>query len=62
MEQKRIPVYGKDTEDKQKRAFDWIMIDGKMFVETVNRDGHKVRTPASAAITAYKKLQQQPVV
>ena len=62
MELKRIPVYGKDTEDKQKRAFDWIMIDGKMYVETVNRDGHKVRTPASAAIIAYKKLRQSTVV
>lgn len=59
MEQERIPVYGKDPEDKEKRAFDWIMINGCLFIETKDRYGHTIRTPANKALAPYKKLQQQ---
>ncbi|MBR5109053.1 MAG: hypothetical protein IK099_02565 [Clostridia bacterium] len=58
MEEKRIPVYGKDAEDKEKRAFDWIVVNGRPYMETKDRSGHKVLTPAKDAIAAYKKLQQ----
>ena len=59
MEEKRITVYGKDAEDKEKRAFDWIMVDGHPYLETKDRYGHKVVTPANAAIAALKRLKQQ---
>lgn len=59
MGEKRISVYGKDAENKQKRMFDWIMINGKPFIETKDSHGNKVWTPATEAITAYRKLQEQ---
>lgn len=59
MGEKRIPVYGKDAENKQKRMFDCIMINGKPFIETKDSHGHKIRTPATEAITAYRQLQEQ---
>ena len=58
MEDKRIAVYGKDAEDKEKRAFDWIRIKGQLFVETKDRHGRTVRTPAKEALAPYKQLQQ----
>lgn len=58
MEEKRITVYGKDAEDKDKRAFDWIMVDGHPFMETKDRRGHKVLTPAKDAMDAYRRLNQ----
>lgn len=59
MEEKRIPVYGKDAENHQKRMFDWILIDGKYYMETKDRNGHMIRKPADEAITAYKQLQDK---
>ncbi len=59
MEESRISVYGKDTEDHYKRAFDWVMINNLPYVETVNSKGLKIRTPAADAISAYKRLKQQ---
>ena len=57
MEENRISVYGKDAEDKEKRAFDLILIDGQPYVETVSREGHKIKTPAIAAVSAIKRLR-----
>lgn len=59
MEENHVPVYGKDAEDKTKRMFDWILINGKPFMETKDSHGHTIRTPASEAITAYKRLQRR---
>ena len=58
MEENRIRVYGKDAEDKEKRAFDLILVDGQPYVETVSREGHKIKTPANAAISAIEWLKQ----
>ena len=58
MEEKRIPVFGKDAEGKSKRGFDVILIDGKPYVESINRQGHRVKTPVDAALTAVMQLQE----
>ena len=57
-----LPVYGQDSDGKKRRGFDCLLIDGKPYIESVNRDGHKVKTPASAAIKAFRQLQlnEQP--
>ena len=52
-----IPVFGKDAEGRRKRAFDWVLINGEPFLETVNREGRKIRTPAAVTIAAYKRLR-----
>ena len=60
MEEKRIPVYGEDAEGKRKRAFDWLkQEDGQTFAETINRNGHKVKTPVDAALAALEQLKQE---
>ncbi len=60
MKEKRVPVYGKDAEGKKKRAFDWLeQEDGQTYAETINREGHKVKTPVDAALAALEQLHQQ---
>lgn len=62
MEEKRVTVYGEDAEQNQKRMFDWIVINGRAYMETKDSHGHRIRTPATKAFAAYKKIQpkQQP--
>ncbi len=57
-----LPVYGRDAEGKKKRGFDCLLIDGQPYIESINRDGHKVKTPDSAVTAAFRqlKLQEQP--
>ena len=52
-----LPVYGQDAEGKKKRGFDCLLIDGQPYIESINRDGHKVKTPASAVTAAFRQLQ-----
>ena len=59
MEENRVPVYGKDSEGKSKRGFDWLRINGKTYLESINREGHKVKTPVETALAALQQLQQQ---
>ena len=59
MKDERVPVYGKDAEGNRKRGFDWLMIDGKPYIESVTREGHKVKTPAYEAANAFKELQEK---
>lgn len=59
MEENRVTVYGKDAEDNQKRMFDWIKVGGKLYVETKDSHGHKIRTPASTVIERYRQIQKQ---
>ena len=51
-----LPVYGQDAEGKKKRGFDCLLIDGQPYIESINRDGHKVKTPASAVTAAFRQL------
>ena len=59
MIEKRIPFYGKDTENTLKRMFDWIMVNGSIFIETKDTKGRKIRTPAIEAFTAYERIKEQ---
>ena len=54
-----LPVYGQDAEGKKKRGFDCLLIDGQPYIESINRDGHKVKTPASAVTAAFRQLKLQ---
>ncbi len=58
MEEKRIHVYGKDAEGKRKRGFDFILVDGKPYVESVNTQGQRVKTPVEQAKAVLMKLQE----
>lgn len=59
MGEKRISVYGKDAENNQKRMFDWVKVNGQLYIEAKGSHGHKIRTPASEAISAYRQLKSQ---
>ena len=52
-----LPVYGQDAEGKKKRGFDCVLINGQPYIESINRDGHKVKTPASAVSAAFRQLR-----
>ncbi len=54
-----LPVYGKDSEGNRKRGFDCVLINGEPYIESVSRNGRKVKTPASAAIAAFQKLKEE---
>jgi len=54
-----LPVYGQDAEGKKKRGFDCLLIDGQPYIESINRDGHKVKTPASAVTAAFRQLKMK---
>ena len=54
-----LPVYGQDAEGKKKRVFDCLLIDGQPYIESINRDGHKVKTPASAVTDAFRQLKMK---
>ena len=54
-----LPVYGQDAEGKKKRGFDCLLIDGQPYIESINRDGHKVKTPASAVAAAFRQLKMK---
>ena len=60
MEENRIPVFGKDSEEHDKRAFDWVIVDGKPVVETKDhRTGARVRTPLDKVLAGYERLKQK---
>ena len=59
MEANRIIVEGKDAENKKRRAFDWIIVNGVPYAESVNKKGWKIKTPANEVIDALKLLLQQ---
>ncbi|MBQ4290409.1 MAG: hypothetical protein II719_04360 [Clostridia bacterium] len=59
MGEKRISVYGKDAENNQKRMFDWVKVNGQLYIEAKDSHGHKIRTPAAEAISAYRQLKSQ---
>ena len=52
----RVTVYGKDLEDREKRAFDFVKENGSIYLETVNRAGHKIKTTLEEAWTALAEL------
>ena len=59
----RIVVYGKDAEMNEKRAFDLVQEDGVIYLVTVNRDGHKIRTNAKVImemIAVMEKTMHEP--
>ena len=56
-----LPVYGEDSDGMKKRGFDCILIDGEPYIETVNRNGRKVKTPISAAVEAIQKLKESTI-
>lgn len=58
MEEKRMTVYGKDAENKDKRMFDYVTINGQLFVETKDSHGHRIRTLAAKAFAAYQQMRQ----
>ena len=51
-----LPVYGEDSEGRRKRGFDWVVDHGRLYIESVNRDGRKIKTPASAALATLRQL------
>lgn len=59
MKEDRISVFGRDAEGNEKRGFDCLLINGKPYIESINKEGHKIKTPASSAADAFIKLQQQ---
>lgn len=54
-----LPVYGRDSEGQKKRGFNCILKDGEAYIESVGRNGRKVKTPISAAVAAAKKLKEE---
>ena len=54
-----LPVYGQNAEGKKKRGFDCLLIDGQPYIESINRDGQKVKTPASAVTAAFRQLKMK---
>ena len=54
-----LPVYGQDADGNKKRGFDCILINGTPYIESVSRNGRKVKTPVSAAIAAAEKLKEE---
>lgn len=52
-----LPVYVQDSDGKKKRVFDCVLINGEPYIESVCRDGHKVKTPVSAAEAAFRQLR-----
>ena len=58
MEENRVPVFGKDAEEHEKRAFDWILVDGQPVVET-KYNNVRIRTPLPRVLDGYKRLTQK---
>ena len=58
MKDDRVKVYGEDAEKRKRRALDCIVIDGRLFLETVDRSGHKIRTPARVVMNALEQARQ----
>ena len=54
-----LPVYGEDSEGNKKRGFNCVLKNGEAYIESVGRNGRKVKTPISAAIAAAKKLKEE---
>ena len=54
-----LPVYGKDSEGRKKRGFDCVLINGELYIESVSRNGCKIKTPVSAAVAAIQKLKEE---
>ena len=58
MDTDRIPIYGHDAEGNKKRGLDCILEHGKLYLESVNKQGNKVKTPAGLVTKALKQLLQ----
>ena len=58
MADKRVHVFGKDAEGKDKHGFDLLMIDGKPYIESIYKGNRRIKTPVEAALAALKELQQ----
>ena len=54
-----LPVYGQDSDGNKKRGFDCVLINGTPYIESVSRNGRKIKTPVSAAIAAAEKLKEE---
>ena len=54
-----LPVYGRDSEGREKRGFDCLLINGEPYIESISRNGCKVKTPVSAAVAAIQKLKEE---
>ena len=52
-----LPVYGKDLEGKKRRGFNCILVNGEPMIESVGRDGRKIKTPVSEAEAAFRQLK-----
>lgn len=61
MDSKRIKVYGRDADNREKRAFDLVLSDGQLYVETVNREGHRIMTPAKIVLSKYRQLRTKTI-
>ena len=53
-----LPVYGQDSEGQKRRGFNCVLKNGEPYIESVGRNGCKVKTPFSAAVAAAKKLKE----
>ena len=53
-----LPVYGEDAEGNIRRGFDCLLIDGEPYIETVSRNGCRIKTPVSSAIAAFMLLEE----
>ena len=51
MKEDRISVFGRDAEGNEKRGFDCLLINGKPYIESINKEGHKIKTPASSDLS-----------
>ena len=60
MEEKRMPVFGKDAEGNKKHGFDLLMIDGKPYIESLYKGNHRIKTPVDMTLNVLKELQNQP--
>lgn len=59
MKEERVSVFGKDAEEHDKRAFDWILVNGQPYMETKDRHGNKVRTPVNRVVAGYEQLKRK---
>jgi len=54
-----LPVYGQNSEGQKKRGFNCVLENGETYIESLGRNGHKIKTPVAAAVAAAKKLKEE---
>ncbi len=59
VEEKRVQIFGKDTDGNKKHGFDLVLINGKPYIESIYKGHRKIKTPVDTTISALEKLQQQ---